>query len=197
MKAANAVYPASISDDYGTARRVLRQYEGRRASVRAIGGHALFSAIAAIPPCVLALSVWGVHGKIEAYAVGLLSLLTGTLPAWAYRRRVWEHPLRRSLARRTGFPPHGAQVSVNVASADVEAAWSAIRRAGMGVVYTRTRGDRLAPPLKANISVARPISLPDVDYMDARAAVCKLFDSTGIQANVGGVEINTPVVLAG
>jgi hypothetical protein len=197
MTAAEAMYPARICDDYGTARYLLRQYEGWLATARAVGGLALFGLIAAIPPGLLALSVWVVHGKIAAYGVGLLSLLTGWLPTWAYRRRLWELPVRRSLARRTAFDPRGAQVSVNIARADIEAARAAIRRAGLIVVYTRTRGDPLALPLNASISVARPISPPQVDYLAAREAVCKIFGSTPIQANVGGIHINAPVAGTG
>jgi hypothetical protein len=141
--------------------------QGWRATVRAIGGLRLFGGIAAFPPCLLAFSVWVVHGKIAAFAVGLVSLLTGSLPAWAYRRRVWEAPVRRPLARRTAFDPRGAQVSVNVARADIEAAWGAIRRAGLVVVYTRTRGDPLALPLNSTISVARPVSPTRLTSMPA------------------------------
>jgi hypothetical protein len=196
MTAADALYPAPFSNDYGTARHLLRQYEGWRATARTIGGLALVVPIAAIPPGLLALSVWVVHSKIGAYGVGLLSLLTGSFPAWAYRRRVWELPVRRSLRRRTAYDPRGTQVSVNIAHTDVEAAWAAIRRAGLIVVYTRTRGDPLALPLNTNVSVARAINLPQVDYVPAREDVCKILGSTRIRANVGGVEINTPVAHA-
>jgi hypothetical protein len=57
MTAADALYPASFSDDYGTARHLLQQYEGWRATARTIGGLGLVAPIAAIPPGLLALSV--------------------------------------------------------------------------------------------------------------------------------------------
>ncbi len=187
-----ALYPPEIALDYSTARHLLGQYEGWRARICAIGGVALFVPFGATPPALLALSVWVARGGIGAYGVGLLSLVTTSLPAWAYRRRVWERPVRSCLARRTAYDPRVAQVSVNVADADLQAAWTVIRRAGLIAVYSRSRGDLDALPLNVNISVARPISLPHTDDYAARDAVCEVFRATKIRVNVGGVEINIP-----
>src|SRR4051794_4242589 len=99
------VYPLSISDDYASARHLLRQYEGWRGTARAIAGMALFIPIGAIPRVFLAFSGWVVQGKIGAWGVGLLSLLTGPPPTAPYRRRVGELPVRRSLDRHTGYDP--------------------------------------------------------------------------------------------
>jgi hypothetical protein len=193
---ADALHPVEIALDYSTARHLLGQYEGWRARARTIGGLALFAPFGATPPALLALSVWVAHGGIVSYGVGLLSLLTTSLPGWAYRRRLWERPVRSRLARRTAYDPRVAQVSVNVAGADLEAAGAVIRRAGLIVVHARSRGDFDAFPLNANISVARPISLPRVDDYAARDAMCELFRATKIPVNVGGVEVNIPAQVA-
>jgi hypothetical protein len=123
--------------------------------------------------------------------VGLVSLATTSLPGWAHRRRFWERPVRSRLASRTAYDPRVAQVLVNVADEDLEAAWSVIRRAGLIDVYSRRRGDLDALSLNVTISVARPTTVPRVDDYAARDAVCEIFRATKIPANIGGIEINT------
>jgi hypothetical protein len=188
---ADALCPPEIAVDYGTVRHVLRQYEGWRARARAIAGMVVFAPFVATPPALLALSVWVAHGGIEAFGVGLVSLATTSLPGWAHGRRLWERPVRSRLASRTAYEPRVAQVLVNVADEDLEAARLVIRRAGLIDVYSRTRGDVDALPLNVTIAVARPSSLPRIDDYAARDAVCEIFRATKIPANVGEVEINT------
>lgn len=186
------IYPPEVALDFATTRGILQQYEGWRAMVRTIGGGLLCLPLAATPPGLLALSVWVTHSGLAAYAIGLLSLATTSLPGWAYRRRLWERPVLASLARHTVYDPRVAQVSVNVADEDLEAAWLAIRRAGLIVVYTRRRGDLDARPLNVNISVARNAAAAPVDDYAARDLVCEVFRQTAIYANVGGIEVNAP-----
>jgi len=196
MNPGEGVYPPEVALDFATARAILHQYEGWRARARTIGGWLLCLPLAAAPPGLLALSVWVAHSGLAAYAIGLLSLATTSLPGWAYRRRLWERPVLASLARHTVYDPRVAQVSVNVADEDLEAAWLAIRRAGLIVVYTRRRGDLDARPLNVNISVARNVAAPRVDDYTAREVVCDVFQRAAIHANVGGIEVNAPAGLA-
>lgn len=176
--------------DYPTARQLLGQYEGRRATILTIEGVALVVPLVAIPPALLAISVWVAQGGIGQFAVGLLSIATGWLPSWGYKRRIWEQPVRQRLACRTAFDPAVPQVSVNIARADLDVASVALRRADLIVAHSRIRGDFDARPLDTNISIARPSRLAAVEYEATRDAVVDVFRSTRIAANVGGVEVN-------
>ncbi len=100
---------------YREARALLGQYERASSWLRAAAGGVLFIVTAALPPGLLALGVFVVHGDLASYAVGLASLCTAWLPGWAWKRRLWEGYVRRRLAWRTAFDPRVATVSVRLA----------------------------------------------------------------------------------
>ena len=66
---------------------MLAQYERASSWLRAAAGGVVFLMAAAVPPGLLALSVFVVHGDLASYAVGLASLSTTWLPAWAWKQR--------------------------------------------------------------------------------------------------------------
>jgi hypothetical protein len=189
---ATALYPPPAAQPFGSARAELTQYEGARTQLRLLAGAALFLPFAATPPGVLALSIFVAHGGLTAYAVGLVSLCTAWLPAWAYKVRLWERPVRARLARRTKSDAAVARVSVNIAATDIEAAWAAIRRAGLVVDYTRTLGHVGMEALNSNIAVAQWAYRPRLDDFAFRDVVCQVFRCAGMRANVGGIEVNVP-----
>lgn len=172
------------------ARAQLEQYDGVHAHLWVLAGAALCVTLAAIPPAILALSVFVVHEGIAAYAVGLVSLCTTWLPRWAYESRLWERPVRARLARRTAFDPSVARISVNITERDVVAALTAIRRTGLVVEYIRTSGPVGADPQNTHIAVAQWAYRPQLDDFAFRDLVCEVLRSAGIWANVGGIEVN-------
>ena len=97
---------------------MLGQYERASSWLRAAAVGVVFLMAAAIPPGLLALSVFVVHGDLASYAVGLASLSTTWLPAWAWKQRVWERFVRRRLAWRSEYDARVATVSVRLADRD-------------------------------------------------------------------------------
>jgi hypothetical protein len=190
---ADALYPPLPVQSYRDVRAELRQYEGARAQLCSFAGGALCLPFAATPPGVLALSIFVVHGGLVAYVVGLVSLCTTWLPGLAYRARLWERPVRDRLTWRSTFDPSVARVSVNIAERDIGAAWRVIRRAGLIVEYTRTLGHVGAEPRNTTIAVAQWAYRRQLDDFAFRDAVCEVFGSAGMWANVGGIEVNAAV----
>jgi hypothetical protein len=188
---AGGVYPGHpVVLSFRGARTQLAQYDGGWAHVRVVAGAGLWVSLSAIPPVILALSVFVVRDGVAAYAVGLVSLCTAWLPRWAYKSRLWERPVRARLARRTAFDPLVARISVNISEQDTLAACRAIRGAGLVIEYSRTSGAGGADPQNTHMAVAQWAYRPQLDDWAFRDLVCEVLRSAGICANVGGIEVD-------
>jgi hypothetical protein len=188
MEWAGGIYPLSPPPlSYREARALLGQYELASSWLRATAGGVLFLMAAAIPPGLLALGVLVVRGHLASYAVGLASLCTAWLPAWAWKQRLWERFVRRRLEWRTAFDPGVATVSVRLAERDSAEALRAIRHAGLTYQHTR-----ISSPDGHSVTIAvaqwafgaRRDDFPFLDH------VCEVFRAAGISANVGGIEVS-------
>ena len=166
---------------------MLGQYERASSWLRAAAGGALFLTAAAIPPGLLAVGVFVVHGDLASYAVGLASLSTTWLPAWAWKQPVWERFVRRRLAWRAEYDARVATVSVRLADRDCAEAMSAIRHAGLTYQYVR-----ISSPDGHSVTIAVAQWAFDTRQDDAAflAHVCEVFRTAGISANVSGTEVN-------
>lgn len=187
MEWAGGVYPEPPSaPSYRDALAMLDQYEGVAARLRAFVGGALFVMAVALPPGLLALGVFVVHGHLASYAVGISSLCAGWLPAWAWKHRLWERFVRRRLAWRAAFDPRVATVSVRLADRDSSDALWAIRHAGLTYQYTRMSA---ADGHSVTIGVAQWAFAVRRDDSAFRDHVCEVFRAARISANVGGIEV--------
>lgn len=188
MEWAGGIYPVPPPPpSYREARAMLGQYERASSWFRATAGGVVFLLPVAVPPGLLALSVFVVRGELASYAVGLLSLCTAWLPAWVWRQRLWERFVRRRLAWRAAFDPRVATVSVLLAAGRSAEAVRAIRQAGLTYQYTRIS----APDgSRVTIAVAQWAFGPRRDDFAFRDHVCDVFRTAGISANVSGIEVN-------
>lgn len=188
MDWAGGLYPPPTPPlPYREARAVLGQYERASSWLRATAGGVLFLIAVAVPPSLLALGVFAVHGDLAAYAVGLASLCTAWLPGWAWKQRLWGRPVRRRLVWRTAFDPRVATVSARLAHGDSAKALKALRHAGMTYQYVRiSAADRRS----VTIAVAQWAFGTRRDDFAFRDQVCEVFRAARISANVGGIEVN-------
>jgi hypothetical protein len=188
MDWAGGIYPPPPPPpSYREARAALGEYEPASSRLRAIAGGVLLVMAAAVPPGLLALGVFVVRGDLASYAVGLASLCTAWLPAWAWKQRVWERLVRRRLAWRSEYDPRVATVSVRLADRDCAEALSAIRHAGLTYQYIR-----ISSPdgHSVTIAVAQWAFGARQDDVVFRDHVCEVFRAAGISANVSGTEVN-------
>src|ERR1039458_1146147 len=184
---AGGIYPPPPPPpSYRDALTMLGQYERASSRFRATAGGVLLLMAVAIPPGSLALGVFVVYRDLASYAVGLASLCTAWLPAWAWKQRLWERFVRRRLTWRTAFDPRVATVSVRLADGDSAEALRAIRHAGLTYQYTRIS----APDgHSVTIAVAQWAFGAQRDDFGFRDQVCEVFRAAGISANVGGIEV--------
>lgn len=185
------LYPPDRTLSYTEARFELSQYEGRRALFTASRGVLLCVPFLAVPPGLLALSIFVVPGGVLAYAVGLVSLCTASLPGWAYQQRLWERPVRNRVAWRLRRDPRVATVSVIVQEQDESASWRALHRAGLVIPYSTRRAHVGADLRTSQIAVAQWAERAQLDDFAFRDIVCEVFRAAGIWVNVGGVEVGS------
>lgn len=187
MEWAGGIYPVPPPPvSHRDALAVLGQYERASSRLRAAAGGVIFLLAAAIPPGLLAVSVFVVRGDLASYVVGLVSLCTGWLPAWAWKKRLWERFVRRRLAWRTRFDARVATVSVRLADGDSADALRVIRRAGL--TYPPVR---ISAPDRHSVTIvvaqwAFGVRRDDDAFRDE---VCEVFRAAGIPANVSGIEV--------
>ncbi len=188
MERTGGIYPSPTPPpSYRDARAVLGQYERASSWLRATAGGALFLIAVAVPPSLLALGVFVVRGDLAAYAVGLASLCTAWLPAWAWKQRLCERFVRRRLVWRTAFDPRVATVSARLTDRDSAEALRVVRHAGLTYQYVRIS----APDRRSlTIAVAQWAFGAWRDDFAFRDQVCEVFRAAGISANVGGIEVN-------
>jgi hypothetical protein len=188
MEWAGGIYPAPAPAlSYREARAELGQYERASSRLRAAGGGVLFLMAVAIPPGLLALGVFVVRGELASYAVGLASLCTTWLPAWAWKRRLWERFVRRRLEWRTEYDARVATVSVRLGATDLSRALSAIRHAELTYQYIRPSSPDGRSITIAVAQWAFTARRADVAFLEH---VCEVFRTAGISANVSGTEVN-------
>ena len=189
MEWAGGIYPAPPPPpSYREARAMLGQYERVSSWLRAAAGGVLSLTAVAIPPGLLAIGVFVVRGDLATYAVGLASLCTTWLPAWAWKQRLWERFVRRRLAWRAVYDARVATVSVRLANRDCAKALTAIRHAGLTYQYIRTSSP---DGHWVTIAVAQWAFGPGRDDVAFLDHVCEVFRATGISANVSGTEVKT------
>jgi hypothetical protein len=188
MEWAGGIYPAPApAPSYREARAALGQYELASSWLRATAGVVMSLTAAAIPPGLLALSVFVVRGELASYAVGLASLCTAWLPAWAWKQRLWERFVRRRLAWREEYDPRVATVSVRLGARDLSEALGAIRHAGLTYQYIRQSSPDGRSVTIAVAQWAFASRRDDFAFLDQ---VCEVFGAAGISANVSGTEVN-------
>jgi hypothetical protein len=110
----------------------------------------------------------------------------GWLPAWAWKKRLWERFVRRRLAWRTRFDARVATVSVRLADGDSADALRAIRCAGLTYQHVR-----ISAPDRHSVTIvvaqwAFGVRRDDDAFRDE---VCEVFRAAGIPANVSGIEV--------
>jgi hypothetical protein len=192
----DAVYPRQWRPAYRDALFELRQYEGWRAYLPTLWGLAISAAALAVPLAVLAVGVFVVNGKVASYLVGLISLATAGLPAWALKSKLWARRTLERLSVRHEYDPHVPRVTVNVREIDATHAGRILREAGLVVEYARI-GYGVGDPKSFHLAVAQWARIPALEETMFRDQVESLFARSGIWANVSGTEIKAPVQEAG
>ena len=189
----DAVYPQRWQPGYRAALHELKQYDGWRAYLPAATG-LLISAVALLTPLVvLAVGVFVVNSKLASYAIGLVSLATAGLPAWAFKSWLWA---RRTLERwqvRQEYDPHVPRVTVNIRESDATTAGAAVRAAGLVLEYARLSYGGVDPK-NLHIAVAQWARAAPLEETAFRDLVRDLFEAAGIWANVAGTEVNRPAL---
>jgi hypothetical protein len=188
----DAVYPQQWQPAYRDALFELRQYDGWRAYLPTLRSLAISAAALAVPLAVLAVGVFVVNGKLATYLVGLISLATAGLPAWALKSKLWVRRTLERLSVRHEYDPHVPRVTVNLREIDATHAGRILREAGLVVEYARIGygGD---DPRTFHLAVAQWARTPAVEETIFRDRVESLFARSGIWANVSGTEVNAPV----
>jgi hypothetical protein len=133
----DAMLPQTWQPPYRDALSELRQYDGWRAYLPALRGLATAAAALAVPLAVLAVGVFLVNGKIASYLVGLISLATAGLPAWALKTKPWARRTLERWSARQEYDPHIPRVTVNIREIDAAHAGRALRAAGLVLEYAR------------------------------------------------------------
>lgn len=188
---ADTIYPQRSVPSCLAALFELKQYEGRRAYLPYASGLLVSGAAFLVPPAVLAVAVFAVEGKLATYALGLASLATGGLPAWAVKSRLWARRTMRRWQLRTEYDASVARVTVNIVERDAARTGEIVRGAGLVIEYARSSygGD---DPRNFHLAIAQWARSPQLDDVAFRDRLVGLFSQAEIWANVAGIDVNQP-----